>query len=87
MDKNSIITMLSELTPEQQKTVGLLICDMAREGDWMTVRTASEMLGVSPMYIRRRINEGSIRTRKISERKTLVSSQDITDLRKAHMGL
>ena len=91
MTKDEFLEKFSLLTNDQQRIIGSLVCDMVAEKEgnkeWVTVKTASEMLGLSKMTIRRKIGEGIIRTRKIGERKTLVALADIDALRRAQLGL
>lgn len=50
------------------------------EKEWMTVREAALQLGVSPNTIHRMAKEGSIRTKNIAERKTMVAVEDIDSI-------
>lgn len=90
MTQDEFIQMVAKLSPEQQIFIGNIVVEMTKNNansDWVSVRSAAEMLGVSPMFIRRRIEEGIIRSKKISERKTLVSVRDVLDLQKTQIGL
>lgn len=90
MTQDEFIQMAAKLSPEQQIFIGNIVVEMAKNNansDWVSVRSAAEMLGVSPMFIRRKIEEGIIRSKKISERKTLVSVRDVLDLQKTQIGL
>lgn len=82
MDNTELVQKITKLTPEQQICVENLVVIMASNGnDWIPVKTAAEILGVSSMTIRRKIEEGVIRYRKNSTRKTLVSLADIANLK------
>ena len=91
MTRNELEEKLLQLSPEQLSAAGAFVESMVELGetgkDWITVKTASEFLGVSKMSIRRKIEEGIIRTRRLGERKTLVALADIQSLRKAQLGI
>lgn len=91
MTKSEFEEQFSKLSIEQQRIVGSLVCDMIAVGegnkDWISVKTASEMLRLSKMTIRRKVEEGVIRSRKLGQRKTLVSRIDIENLRKEQIGI
>ena len=91
MTKSEFEEKFSKLSIEQQRIIGSLVCDMVAEGegnkDWISVKTASEMLGLSKMTIRRKIEEGVIRSKNLGKRKTLVALADIDALRRAQLGL
>lgn len=91
MTKDEFEEKFSLLSPGQQRLIGSLVCDMVavRENnkDWVTVKTAAEMLGLSKMTVRRKVTEGVIRSKKLGERKTLVALADVDALRRAQIGL
>ncbi len=82
MDNTELVQKIGKLTPEQQNCIENLVLIMASNGDeWIPVKNAASILGVSSMTIRRKIEEGVIRYRKNSTRKTLVSLVDIANLK------
>lgn len=90
MNTDEIIQMVAKLSPEQQMFIGNVVVEMTKSNansDWVSVKSAAKMLDVSSMFIRRKIEEGVIRSKKMSERKTLVSVRDVLDLQKAQIGL
>ena len=70
-DKNKafVLEMMSYLQSENEK-------------EWMTVREAGLRLGMSPTSIRRLIEDGTIRSKNVAERKTMVAVTDIESLEK-----
>lgn len=68
-DKTFVLEVIAFLQSENDK-------------EWMTVREAALRLGLSPTSIRKKIEEGSIRSKNIAERKTLVAVEDVESIAK-----
>ncbi len=81
----------SELRPDQQRVVCEMVLSLAGHEhpmpEWITLREAARILNVSVPTARAKANEGVLRTKKISDRKTYVLASDVTTLRKAQLGL
>ena len=48
--------------------------------EWIPIREAAELLGVSGATLRKKIEEGVVRSRNVGERKTTVLRSDIFSL-------
>lgn len=68
-DKTFVLEVIAFLQSENDK-------------EWMTVREAALRLGLSPTSIRKKIEEGSVRSKNIAERKTLVAVEDVESIAK-----
>ena len=68
-DKTFVLEVIAFLQSENDK-------------EWMTVREAALRLGLSPTSIRKKIEESSIRSKNIAERKTLVAVEDVESIAK-----
>ncbi len=48
--------------------------------EWIPIREAAELLGISGATLRKKIEEGVVRSRNVGERKTTVLRSDILSL-------
>ncbi len=82
MTTEKVYENFSKLSDKDKKFV-LDVMDhllsMNGEG-WLPVRQAAIYLGVAPNTLRKMIEEGSIRSKNVAERKTLVSIEDIESI-------
>lgn len=84
MTTEEVFAAYERLADKDKAFVLEVIAFLQSENDkeWMTVREAALRLGLSPTSIRKKIEEGSIRSKNIAERKTLVAVEDVESIAK-----
>ncbi len=73
-DQHILLEIAKLLLKESQK----------EDSDWITVKEAAELLGVSSPFIYRKIDDGVFRSKNVGERKTKVLRADVDSLLNNH---
>lgn len=79
MNQKEMLELYNKLEPQDKELVMnfILLMNRKNNAEWISVREAANKIGYSTTTIRRLIEDGSIRSKNIGERKTLVLSEDI----------